>query len=320
MKKIGFYLPHLDITGTGVCCFDYAFYNEQLLNNKSVLLCDKNHPSTHTDALVKFKDSLEVVELEGSENMSLLKKTCKELQLDALYIITTGSRRLGRYIDEIPTFMHVTGVNNEPHGTVYAYVSEWLSRECSGGIHPFVPHMVSLPNTEETLRTYLKIPKDAVVFGRTGGTYSWNIPFVNVSISRALEKRKDIYFIFANTHRFINHERVIFHPPFADLLYKRKFINTCDALIHARNEGESFGLTVAEYSSCNKPVITYYNSPEKNHIFTLGNKGLYYTDENSLLNIFLSFNSQPQVDWNAYKNFTPEKVMKKFNTVFIESL
>ncbi len=31
----------------------------------------------------------------------------------------------------------------------------------------------------------------------------------------------------------------------ADLEYKRKFINTCDAMIHSRSEGESFGAAIA---------------------------------------------------------------------------
>ena len=40
-----------------------------------------------------------------------------------------------------------------------------------------------------------------------------------------------------------------------DLNYKVKFINTCDAMIHARAMGETFGLAVAEFSKKNKPVI-----------------------------------------------------------------
>ena len=46
-------------------------------------------------------------------------------------------------------------------------------------------------------------------------------------------------------------------------------------MIHARQEGESFGIAVGEFSFCNKPVITYSQSPEKNHLVTLGDKGLY---------------------------------------------
>jgi hypothetical protein len=317
--RIGFYLPHLDIQGTGVSCFDYAFYNEKLLNNESFFFCDKNHPASHPLAEKKFKDNLNVIELEGSENMESLESYCKDLKLDALYIQKTGRRYDNRYIENIPQFIHVVGTHNEPHGKVYAYVSEWLSHACSNNTIPFVPYMIHLPQSKETLREELGIPQDAIVFGRTGGPYSWNIPFVNEIILQILNQRKDVYFLFANTNHFIQHERVIFLEAFADLIYKRKFINTCDAMIHARMEGESFGAACAEFSICNKPVITYYNSPEKNHIFTLKNKGLYYNTPESLYNILLNFKVQEN-DWNAYKDFTPEKVMAKFKEVFIDNL
>ena len=317
--KIGFYLPHLDIQGTGVSCFDYAFYNEKLLNNKSYFFCDKNHSSTHPLAEKKFKENLNVIELEGSENMDALGSHCRDLQLDALYIQKTGQRHDGRYVENISQFIHVVGTYNEPHGKVYAYVSEWLSLACSNSTTPYVPYMIHLPETNEDLRLELGIPSDAIVFGRTGGPYSWNIPFVNEVILYILNQRKDVYFLFANTNHFIKHDRVIFLDAFADLTYKRKFINTCDAMIHARAEGESFGAACGEFSICNKPIITYLHSPEKNHIFTLKDKGLYYDSPESLYQILLNFKIEEK-DWNAYREFTPEKVMDKFKNVFIDKL
>lgn len=320
MKKIAFYQPHLDIQGTGVSYYDYAFYNESLLGNKSYVICDKTHPATHPLAVKKFKDSLDVIDIEGTQNMEALTSVCKDLQVDALYIQKCGSRNDGRFIETIPTFIHVVGVQKDPHGTVYAYVSEWLSLHCSNYELPFVPYMIHLPETDSDLRKDLNIPQDAIVFGRTGGPYSWNIPFVNDAIFYILNERSNVYFLFANTDKFINHERVIFHEPFADLTYKKKFINTCDAFLHARAEGESFGASVAEFSICNRPVITFEHSPERNHIFTLRDKGLYYKDYNTLYNILRSFIPQSDKDWNAYKDFTPINVMNKFKTVFIDKL
>ena len=158
------------------------------------------------------------------------------------------------------------------------------------------------------------------MFGRTGGPYSWNIHFVNSVIERILQERSNVYFLFANTDKFINHERVIFHEPFADLVYKKKFINTTDAFLHARAEGESFGASVAEFSLCNKPVITYADSPERNHIFTLKDKGIYYNSPDSLYNILKAFTPNTLEDYNAYRDFTPENVMRKFKTVFIDKI
>ena len=38
---------------------------------------------------------------------------------------------------------------------------------------------------------------------------------------------------------------------------KVKFINTCNAMLHARSLGESFGLSCAEFAIKNKPIFTY---------------------------------------------------------------
>ena len=106
----------------------------------------------------------------------------------------------------------------------------------------------------------------------------------------------------------------------SNLKTKRKFINTADAMIHARGIGESFGMACAEYSFCNKPVITFDGSPERNHIATLKDKGVYYSNGMQLVNIFKDFRKEPQKDWNAYKDFSPEKVMAKFDQVFLNQL
>ena len=320
MKRIGFYQPHLDIQGTGVSYFDYAYYNEKILKNKSIMFCDKNDHRTHPLAEKKFKEHIEVVELSGRENMTQLSQACKEKNIDALYIQKCGRHDDGRFIDTVPTFIHVVGVQKDLHGTVYAYVSRWLSEHCSNGEIPYVPYIINLPSEEDDFRKQLNIPRDAVVFGRIGGPYGWNIPFVNDVINQVIFSKPNYYFLFANTDRFTNHERVLFVEPFADLKTKRKFINTCDAMIHARNEGESFGAAVGEFSFCNKPVITYSESPERNHIITLGDKGIYYNNRETLYNVFNSFVVDQAKDWNAYREFNPDVVMQQFNNVFIAKL
>ena len=125
-----------------------------------------------------------------------------------------------------------------------------------------------------------------------------------------------------NTERFTDdtYQNIIYLPPCADLIYKTKFINTCDAMIHARYDGEVFGLSIGEFSSLNKPIITC-NTPGYNyHINILKDKGLYYHDKDSLVNIFKNMKliKDLNYDWNAYKDYTPENVMKKFMQVFIE--
>ena len=43
-------------------------------------------------------------------------------------------------------------------------------------------------------------------------------------------------------------------------------------MLHARKDGETFGLAVAEFSVANKPIITYANSKDKEHLRILNNK------------------------------------------------
>jgi glycosyltransferase involved in cell wall biosynthesis len=101
---------------------------------------------------------------------------------------------------------------------------------------------------------------------------------------------------------------------------KVAFINTCDVMIHGRFRGETFGLTVAESSTLNKPVITYNGSAERNHIDILGDAGMYYSDYDSLVNILMNISTADikDKDWNRYTDYTPAKVMQQFNKVFLQ--
>jgi hypothetical protein len=320
-KTIYFYAKHADLQGVGVSVFDYCNFNQTLLGNTSVVIFDKNCPDSHPLAIKKFqKANIEIVSLEGTENMPVLEKFLDSRNATNLYIQKCGRQNDGRYVNNVPMFIHVVGMQNDPHGLQYAYVSEWGSDYCSGGKYPFVPYMAHLPDHTENFREFYNIPKDAVVIGRTGGYYSWNIPWVNNVAQETLNRRKDVYFLFVQTPEFIKHERVIYAEPFADLHIKRKFINTCDVFLHARAEGESFGMSVAEFSICNKPVITFKNSPERNHIHVLGDKGIYYENPQQLLEILLNFEKNESKDWNAYGDFTPEKVIRKFDEVFLQKL
>jgi glycosyltransferase involved in cell wall biosynthesis len=196
--------------------------------------------------------------------------------------------------------------------------SKWLSKITNYQI-PYVPYMVTLPNNEQDLRQYLNIPKDALVLGRNGGWETFDLSWVKDSILEVLYKRSDIYFIFQFTEPFIKHERVIFLPGTSDLDEKVSFINTCDAMLHARYIGESFGLSCAEFSIKNKPIITYSESPEKNHIDILGEKGIYYSNKNDILEILLSLDKKylNSNEWNMYQDYTPEKVVEQFKNIYL---
>jgi hypothetical protein len=82
-------------------------------------------------------------------------------------------------------------------------------------------------------------------------------------------------------------------------------------------DGETFGAAVSEFSVSNKPVITWKDSVDKEHIRILGDKSILYTNEKDLLNIFENIEAliKSKNNWNAYGDYTPEIVMNEFKSL-----
>jgi len=221
------------------------------------------------------------------------------------------------------TAIHAVFNTFNPFGDVYAYVSEYIRDKSVPpqlrNRYSYVPHIIDLPDIDSDLRSVLGIPEKALVFGYHGGRDSFNIDFVKKCIIEAVENRKDTYFIFMNVDKFYNHDRIMFLEGNSDLIYKTKFINSCNAMIHARAIGETFGIACGEFSIRNKPIITYKHGIDTNHIGILKEKAILYSTYHDLLYIFKNFEDYNlPIDWNCYKDFSAEKVMNRFKEVYIK--
>jgi hypothetical protein len=206
---------------------------------------------------------------------------------------------------------------NQAHGDVYASVSPWVYG--NNGQYQVVPHMINLPIIETDLREKLNIPKNAIVFGGYGGKDSFDIHFVHKVVYTIALKNPNIYFLFSNFNTFCPDLPNIIHLPMVtDMKEKVKFINTTDAMIWARSMGETYGIAIGEFSSKNKPVIAM-KIGDLAHVHLLGDKAIWYTDEQCLADILTTFNPSTErcKDWNAYKDYTPEKVIQIFKNVFL---
>ncbi len=318
--KILFHENELNYRGTSIAMYDYADFNEKLLGNESFIAYDKNCKTNHSAGIEKFKKRFRVF---AYENFDEVEKFIQKNGIDFFYAIKNGDND-GIVSQEAKTGVHAVFKHYEPHGDIYAYVSQWLSEEMTGGKSPFVPHMVNFyENTEADLRAELTIPKNAKVFGYYGGAQSFNIGFVRKEVEKIARKYKDIYFIFMGVDSFVakkwwksDVKNIIFLPPSSDLLYKLKFINTCTALLHARERGETFGITVAEFALKEKPIITFADSPERNHIVELKENAYYYSSADDLKTILLDSDLSKTAVQN-YEKFLPEPVMEKFKEVFL---
>jgi hypothetical protein len=241
-------------------------------------------------------------------------------KIDAIYFLKAGYKD-NQLISTTANLIHAVFPQkiSQEHGSAYAFVSRWLSKECSNFKIPYVEHIVMLPKVNDNLRAQLSIPIDANVFGYLGGRDSFNIKFVHEIISNT--KKNHNFFIFMNVDPFCNQENVIFMPPTLNLEYKTRFINTCDAMIHARSMGESFGLACAEFSIKNKPIITFALCEHKNHIDILDKKAILYHNREDLKYILDNFDRKWSAlqSWDCYSNlFSPQIIMEKFQEVFLD--
>jgi hypothetical protein len=318
--KILFHTSQLCLRGTEIAVHDYAQHNEAILGNRSVITFDKNHPLNDDLAIRRFRNRFEVI---GYDRFEEVERIIRNEQIDLLYTIK-GGKPDGVIATDIPTMVHAVFPTHprHAHGSAYVYVSEWLARTSANDRLDFVPHIVTLPTMTESLREELGIPEEAVVFGCHGGPESFDLPFVHQVIQNLAQARTNFHFLFLNINAFTRHPRIRFLPGTADVQYKTAFINSCDAMLHGRRKGESFGLACGEFSIRNKPVFTYALSSQRNHFLVLKERGIYYRNARELREKMLRFNPSQMAerDWDCYSaEFAPAPVMRAFQERLIET-
>lgn len=314
MVKIAFWDNCLCERGTTVSLFNYAYYNKHILNNESIIMYNTTRMENNDVVISNFKKHFTVIGVDNFQKVDpiLLSEKC-----DIFYITKAGEHE-GQVSHVIKTVVHCVFNYSQPHGNVYAGISNWI-----GGVynnrHPVVPYMVSLPDHNNHMRAELNIPESATVFGRHGGYDQFDIPFVHQIVYQVAQSNPNIYFLFMNTRPFCPPLPNIIHiGQIIDLDKKVSFINTCDAMLWARTGGETFGLAIAEFSIRNKPIFATVCG-DIAHVEILKDKGIWY-NQNNLKSLLTSFHKDgaKNMDWNAYRDYEPEKVMKIFKQIFID--
>lgn len=308
--KIAFHSNQLGLRGTEVSLYDYARYNEEILGNTSIIISDKNATMESYD---KFNNRFPVVLYDKfSEVEFIIDKN----NIDCLYLQKSGEFD-SKIVSNAKNLVHAVFMAKEEHGDVYAYISKWLSDKMSNGNLPYVPYMVDLPIHNFDYKDVFNLTGKFVI-GWYGGN-NFDIPFARQAVIDVAKTRSDIEFLFMNHDVFTDLPNIRFIRGTYDMNEKVAFINTCDAMIHGRYRGETFGLTIAESSTMNKPIITFDGSIERNHIDILGDAGIYYSDYSSLVSILsnISMTDIINKDWNRYRNFTPDNVMNQFKQIYL---
>ena len=312
MVKIAFWDNILGERGTTVALYDYAYYNQSILNNTSIILYDSTDTRNNQNVVEKFKKQFVVY---GTTHFDQVDKILLDTKCDIFYIIKYGTND-HKVSKIIRTVVHCVFSCAEPHGNIYSAISSIVPH--NNGKYPIVPHMINLPDHDRNMRSQLKIPTGAIVYGRHGGYDQFDIKYVQDVVSIVAKYYSHIYFIFMNTKPFCESLPNIIHlSTTVSLEEKVAFINTCDAMLWARSDGETFGLSIGEFSSKNKPIVcTEIGS--LGHKIMLKETALWY-DQNTLFKILTTFDKKNMAkkDWNMYKEYTPENVMKIFKKVYI---
>ena len=319
--NVGFFVRHFLERGTEVAIYDYAKYNEELLNNNSYIICftpetqQKINFPTERYSYDKFNKRFKIIEIQ---DMSDMTHVIQKYELTHFYTLTYGAGNDIYQFDnktiwnKCKTIKHCVFNTTYPESDFYIGIADFLNDKYNTKF-PIIPHIVELPDNTDNLREELQIPEDATVYGRHGGFYEFDISIAHEAIKEHVNVNKNSYFLFMNTNKFYNHPRVIHLNRNLNLNYKVKFINTCDAMIHGRSMGEIFPMSIAEFSIKNKPVITCPVG-DLGHIKILGGKGLIYSSKEELMHIF--DNIKPILlscnDWNCHKLYTPEYIMNLF--------
>ena len=330
--KILFHAEQLNYRGTTNSILEYAHYNQEILGNESVIVYSQEQPEG-----LDVGSEKEVIEAVGKnfklltyDDNNHLNKIAEDY--DFFYSQRAGERvdshtkRENAVITSTKMGVHCVFQWFDPHGDVYAYISEWMSnnvaRMYNAPIHPWVPYVVKLPEPTYDVRSHLNIPKDKFIIGRFGGYMTFDLPFVHKVIERIANERDDIVFFFANTKSFCNHRNVIFMAPFLGQEQKSNYINSCDAFIHARWLGESFGLANAEALYFNKPVLSCDVGFDRNHIEMLKPFDLIYkeNDEEDLYRRIINLRHKVGINYRKLMidQYNPKAVMNQFKKIFLD--
>lgn len=319
---LGLHSKQLGERGTEVALFDYAHGATYLLGHEVRIFVPADSPRILPEVRHRFEQHFEVVPYELPA----------EIRCDALYVIKRG--RKSSVTRDIPELNHAFHEVDEPHGSRFAAVSDWLAGTSAHRMTlpwgrairiprsrkpQVVPHIVTSPTTQDHLRGELGIPDDAVVFGRHGAVGDFDIRFVHAAVRDALEQRRDLWCVFLNTGRFYEHDRVVHIPRVPSRFDVARFINTCDYMIHARHHGETFGLAVAEFAISGAPVLTYLGSPRLAHLDLLdGDLLLGYRSYDDVFRYMTSLRRREHpVPSNIAVEYGAECVMERFASVFL---
>lgn len=312
-----------EIRGGHTTVEKYATHNERVLKNKSLILFEDGFDETSA-FFVGLKSMFTCVHKITS--VECLNAVVLEHTIDIVYHQIYGNAPSHLMCTVRPNAVHAVFVASR-FTERYASVSKTIAQN---GNVPWVPHIVDIRQQyvqtpenirKQRFRAKYGIPETAVVFGRHGGYTEFDIQYVQECVTKlACAEASHIWFVFVQTAPFAPSCGHIIHTPSIwEEEEKCDFIAACDAMLHARQDGETFGMAIAEFSACSKPVITTIG--RHNTHLTLNPSAFVFKNTEELSTILLSFPRTIDEDLDMYtQKFNAETVMRTFEREFLSGI
>lgn len=316
---IAFHLDSFSLRGTVQATWDYAYFINKLPSySVSIVRCIREESLWISDQIENlFAENFRVFKYHWPQTS--LENALTMVNADAIYILNDSGEDQRFQNLGIPVFSHAvfpTGLIPDFETYRFAVISDWLNKEFYLGQACVIPHIVRPRIHQSSLRNELGIPEVDLVIGCFGGKYNFNIGFVIFVLRFLLPVKSNLWLLTMNHVIPLRHNRFIELPGTGDHNYKQSFINTCDYMLHARADGETFGISCGEFCASGKPVIAWGFAPQRAHLdYFVESRALYWTPFDLFLKLcFLTKPSNLAMAF-AYKKanyFRPQEVVKRF--------
>jgi len=283
MIKVLHYLRHLGLGGTEKTC-QLFFEHADVSEFEVAIVYDVNgtHPrkAEFEHAAKMCRGKLFEVDTQKHTDGTGLQSVIDDFKPDILHVYRSGYREFpvpGYHID-VPHFVE-TNVFGFYDSNVRIdsslFMSKWLMKNTikQMGVQPdrfdFVNNPVEMPctNAELGVSQHWKA-EGAIVVGRCGRPDNGIYNSVSVDAVRLLRMQGyDIRFLVvappSNMIDDLARYDIPFHviEPTTSQLILSTFYNSVDVYTHARADGETFGVNIAEAMIHGKPVITHIATP-----------------------------------------------------------
>ncbi len=186
--NIAFYIDEMNYRGVSNSTYQFAFQNEKILKNKSIVFYNKKNYRNQKDVINKFKKKFKIIGVSYFKEIETYKD---KLSLNYIYVQKSGNKN-NLTSNKIKTLVHSVYPQklDQIHGHKYVYISKWLSDEFSNNKITYIPLITEVKKNKNNLKKKLRISKNKLVFGCYGGESSFDLKFVQTAIIEIVKKKK----------------------------------------------------------------------------------------------------------------------------------